>query len=139
MRHIFTILFTILILGGCSKSPTFDEVVEICLAETLSDIPEDQRTDENIKFFKDILIGSLKEKEKEEGDVYLENALSFCKNKQSEEKNENVNENKNKKEPYSDACLKEGIADWIKETGKEPDEFEKGSIIKGCASEDWGN
>lgn len=80
MRFIFTILFTIFILVGCSKSPSTEEVLEVCLASTIAELPESMRTEENIQMSKAFLLGMI-EQAKQEGK--LEEAFSNCQKNQS--------------------------------------------------------
>ena len=89
MKIIITTLLSIFILGACSKSPSIEEVVEICSAKAISDMPENERTEENKKFMKNIMLGML-EKEKQEGKLDLEKVLSECTKNQNGEIAENV-------------------------------------------------
>ena len=148
MKITITVLLSIFILSGCSKSPTIEEVVDACYAKMVKEIYGDMAigiTAEEEKTMKEMMLAEArKELEEDKSMNYLEKTLSECTKNQNEReknksKNDNQDQNLNVDEPYTDACLQEGIQDWIKETGKEPDEFEKGAIIKGCASEDWGN
>lgn len=89
MKIIITALLSIFILGACSKSPSIEEVIEICSAKAISDMPENERTEENKKFMKNIMLGML-EKEKQEGKLDLEKVLSECTKNQNGEIAENV-------------------------------------------------
>ena len=86
MKITITVLLSIFILGACSKSPSTEEVFEACLASMIADMPESQRTEQNIQMTKGLLPGFI-EQAKQEGK--LEEMFLNCKKNQNGETAEN--------------------------------------------------